>query len=85
MSYKTVIEKVSQELGLPKEYVDKVYRAYWKALRERIESIPIKDQPLEEIEKYPLSFNVPSLGKFFFNKEQLAIVKKLQDDKDKEN
>ena len=85
MSYKTVIEKVSQELGLPKEHVDKVYRAYWKALREKIESIPIKDQPLEEIEKYQLSFNVHSLGKFFFNKEQLAIVKKLQDDKDKEN
>ena len=39
MSYKTVIEKVSQELGLPKEHVDKVYRAYWKALKEKIESI----------------------------------------------
>lgn len=85
MSYKSVIQKVSQDLGLPEDYVNKVYRSYWRALKEYIISVPIKETPLEELSKYYMSFNVPSLGKFYFNKDMIAAIKRKQNDKIKES
>lgn len=85
MSYKAVIEKVSKELGLPEDYVNKIYKSYWRALKEYISSVPIKESSLEELDKYYLSFNVPSLGKFYFNKNKIAAIKQIQNDKVKEN
>lgn len=43
MSYSSIIEKVSNELNLPKELVDKTYKAYWASIRSSISTLPLKD------------------------------------------
>ena len=43
MSYSDIIEKVAEELNLPKELVDKTYKAYWTSIRSSISSLPLKD------------------------------------------
>lgn len=36
MSYSDIIKKVSKELNLSKELVDKTYKAYWASIRDSI-------------------------------------------------
>lgn len=66
MTYKEAISIVSEELGLPKGLVDKVYKSYWTFVRNTIKELPLKrEEELteEEFSKLPTSFNIPSMGK----------------------
>jgi len=66
MTYKEIIAKVAGDLGLPKRLVDKTYRAYWKAVREHISSLPLKeDLTDEEFMKLQPNVNIPSIGKLY--------------------
>ena len=77
MRYDDVIGQVAEELGLPKTFVGKVYMAYWKAVREHITSLPLKeDLTDEEFQKLRPNVNVPSLGKFNVTLDRYKRIKK---------
>lgn len=90
MNYPYIIGKVSEELGLPKEVVDKAYRAYWLFIKQHIQSLPLKENINEEdFAKLRTNFNIPSLGKLACTydrmlnmKKRFEIIKKLRE-KDK--
>ena len=77
MTYKEIIARVSEETGLPKTFVDKVYKAYWKAIRQYIKSLPLKeDMTDEEFAQLQPNINIPSLGKFFVTLDKYKKEKK---------
>ena len=64
MKYSDIINKVSKELDLPEELIEKVYKAYWNFIRATIEELPLKtDLTQLEYENLRTSINIPSLGK----------------------
>ena len=64
MSYEDIISRVSTETGLPSRLVGKTYKAYWKAIREHIKSLPLKENLTdEEFMQLQPNINLPSLGK----------------------
>jgi len=40
--YERIVNETAEDLSLPKTIVDKAYRAYWRAVREHISSLPLK-------------------------------------------
>ena len=77
MNYPDIINKVSEELNLPKEIVDKTYRAYWFFIKQHIQSLPLKENINEEdFAKLQTNFNVPSLGKLCVTWNRLVGCKK---------
>lgn len=87
MVYDSIIRKVSEELGLPREVVDKVYKSYWKFIRETIKELPLKEDLSEEqFDRLRTNFNIPSLGKlsctydrYTGTKKRYAFIKKLRE------
>ena len=77
MSYPDIVDKVSEELNLPKEVVDKTYKAYWLFIKHHIQSLPLKDDiSEEEFAKLRTNFNIPSLGKLTCTFDRMMGVKK---------
>ena len=77
MNYPDIIGKVSEELDLPKEVVDKTYKAFWLFINQSIQSLPLKDNlNEEEFAKLKTNFNVPSLGKLTCTYDRMLGVKK---------
>ena len=77
MSYPNIIGKVSKELNLPKEVVDKTYKAYWLFIKNHIQSLPLKENLNEEdFAKLNTNFNIPSLGKLCVTWNRLVGCKK---------
>lgn len=77
MTYPNVIGKVSEELNLPKEVVDKTYKAFWLFINKTIQSLPLKENLNEEdFAKLRTNFNVPSLGKLTCTYDRMLGVKK---------
>ena len=87
MNYLDIVGKVSEELGLPKEVVDKTYKAYWLFIKHHIQSLPLKENLNEEdFAKLKTNFNIPSLGKLCVTwdrlvgcKKRFEIIKKLRE------
>lgn len=76
MTYKEIIAEISVRLNLPKGLVDKTYRAYWRAVREHIESLPLKeDLTDEEFLKLQPNVNIPSIGKLYVTLERYKAMK----------
>lgn len=64
MKYNDIICRVSEELNLPGELIEKVYKAYWNFIRVTIEELPLKTELTQlEYENLRTSINIPSLGK----------------------
>lgn len=77
MTYPDIISKISRELDLPKEVVDKVYRAYWLFIKQHIQSLPLKEDINEEdFAKLRTNFNIPSLGKLACTYDRMLNIKK---------
>lgn len=77
MTYLDIIGKVSEELNLPKEVVDKTYKAFWLFINKTIQSLPLKENLNEEdFAKLRTNFNVPSLGKLTCTYDRMLGVKK---------
>lgn len=77
MSYPEIVGKVSKELNLPKEVVDKTYKAYWLFIKNHIQSLPLKENLNEEdFAKLKTNFNIPSLGKLCVTWNRLVGCKK---------
>lgn len=78
-----VLDKVSKELSIPKEVVEKTYKAYWRFIKEKIESLPIDSIETEEdLKKLKTSFNLPNLGKLTCSYSRL---KKIRENINKNN
>ncbi len=77
MKYHDIIDKVSQELGIPFEVVNAAYKSYWKFIKQTIQSLPLKDNlSEEEFAKLKTNFNIPSLGKLTCTFDRMMGVKK---------
>ena len=77
MNYPDIVGKVSRELNLPKEVVDKTYKAYWLFIKNHIQSLPLKDYISEEdFTKLRTNFNIPSLGKLTCTFDRMMGIKK---------
>lgn len=85
MTLDEIIAKVSVELGLPKRIVDRAYRAYWKAVREHITSLPLKeDLTDEEFSKLQPNVNIPSIGKLHVTLDRYKSMKKAYNNRKKQ-
>ena len=78
MTYKEIIREVSHDTKLPVKFVDRVYRAYWKAVREHICSLPLKEE-LTDVEflKLKPNVNIPSIGKLYLTLERYRRMKHM--------
>lgn len=76
MTYNEIIAQVAKSTGLSKKLVDKIYRAYWWAVKEYIKNLPLKeDLSDEEFLKLRPNVNIPSIGKFYVTLERYRKVK----------
>jgi len=58
--------------------VEKTYKAYWRFIKDTIESLPLKEELTEEqFNKLKTNFNIPSLGKLNCTYERYKGVKKM--------
>lgn len=77
MTYEQIINNVAQELNLPIEIVRNTYKAYWKFIRDSIQSLPLKeDLNDEEFNRLSTNYNIPSLGKLSCTIDKYKGVKK---------
>lgn len=80
MTYNEIIDSVAERLGLPRELVDRTYRAYWKAIRTHMASLPLKeDLSDEDFMKLQPNVNIPSIGKFHVTLDRYKRMKKMYD------
>lgn len=77
MTYDEIISKVAEENGLSSNIVSKVYKAYWRTVRDYISSLPLKDDLSEgSLSRLRPNINVPSLGKLYVSAEKYNAMKK---------
>lgn len=87
MTYKEIVELLSQELNIPEEVVNTAYKSFFEFIRETIVSLPLKDELSEEdFSRLRTNFNIPSLGKLHCTyeryrgmKERINYLKKLKE------
>lgn len=71
------ISGASRELGLPSELVEKVYKAYWLAVKQAVQALPLKEALTEDqFSELRASFNIPSLGKLYSSYDRVQGVKR---------
>ena len=76
MTYDEIVSEVAGSTGLSKRMVDKIYKLYWKSVREYIKSLPLKeDLTDEEFMKLKPNVNIPSLGKFYVSLDRFKKLK----------
>lgn len=72
-----IILKVSNNNGIDKKVVEKAYKAYWRAVKKHISSLPLKeDLTEEEFSKLRPNVNIPSIGKLYVTYERYLNTKK---------
>lgn len=66
MQYDEMVSIVAQDLGLDRGIVSRIYKAYWRAIREYIKSLPLKqDWEEEAFKQLRPNVNIPSIGKLY--------------------
>lgn len=77
MTYEEIIAQVSKSTGLSRTLIDKTYKAYWKAVREHITSLPLKEELTdEEFLSLRPNVNIPSIGKLYVTLDRYHNLKK---------
>ena len=77
MNYSDIIKKVSEELNLPNDVVDRTYKSYWLFIKQHVQSLPLKENITEEeFNKLRTNINIPSLGKLCVTWDRLVGCKK---------
>lgn len=80
------LNKLSKELNLPIETIEKIYKSYWKFIKYTIEELPLKeDLSEEEFFKLKSSFNITNLGKLHCSYSKYKTKKNVKYKKDKIN
>lgn len=83
-----VINRTSKELGLSEELVEKVYKEYWKTIRDYLQENNLKEDLTEEqFKSLRTNINISSIGKFYCTHDRYIKAKKRNryNVKDKEN
>lgn len=75
MYYDDIITTVSTELGLPYRVVDKVYKSYWRFIRDTIKELPLHEVEEEGFKNLRTNFNIPSLGKLSCTFDRITRVR----------
>jgi hypothetical protein len=77
MEYEDIVSRVADSMGLSKKLVDRTYKAYWKAVKEYITTLPLK-QDLSDGEFLQLrpNVNIPSIGKLYVTLDRYKTIKK---------
>ena len=71
------ISGTSCKLGIPSELVGKVYKAYWLAIKQMVQALPLKEElEQKDFSQLRTSINVPSLGKLYSNYDRVQGVKR---------
>lgn len=89
MNYSEIIKKVSQETGIPVRVVNLAYKSYWKFIKQKIQTLPLKGNiSEEEFNALRTNFNIPNLGKLYLTwdrvqgcKKRSDIIKKIKNEK----
>lgn len=77
MTYEEIVAEVSDYTGISKQIVDRIYKAYWRAVREHITSLELKkDLTDEEFERIRPNVNIPSIGKLYITLGRYHRLKK---------
>lgn len=77
MEYEDIVSRVADSMGLSKKLVDRTYKAYWKAVKEYITTLPLKqDLSDEEFLKLRPNVNIPSIGKLYVTLARYKTIKK---------
>lgn len=80
MTLDEIIEIVSKDMGLSKSITDRIYKAYWKAVRDHITSLPLKeDLKDEEFLQLQPNVNIPSIGKLHVTLDRYHRVKNFNE------
>lgn len=87
MTFDEIVNKVAEDLNLDRKIVDRTYTAYWKTIKDYIESLPLmEDLSEEEFKELKPNINIPSLGKLYVTYERYKYKKlEYKKYKDKEN
>ncbi len=48
MTYEEKVKKVSEELGIPEDVVNKAYKSFWLFIKTKIKELPLKEDMTEE-------------------------------------
>lgn len=76
MIEEALYNKLSNDLKLDNNVIKKVYKSYWRAIREHITSLPLKRELSEkEFNSIKTSINIPSLGKLSCTYKRYVGVK----------
>lgn len=76
MTYSEIMASVASDVGLSRNLVDKIYKAYWRAVREHIKAIPLKENlTKEEFMSLRPNVNIPSIGKFYITYDHYKKIK----------
>lgn len=76
MTYNEIIGQVSSSLNLPRSFTDKVYKSFWRAIKEHIEALPLKDDLTdEEFLRLKPNVNIPSIGKLYVTLDKYKRIK----------
>lgn len=76
MRYNNIVDKVSKDLRLPYNIVDKTYKAFWLYIRNTIQELPLKEDLNEaEFSMLKPNFNIPSLGKLTCTYDRYKNIK----------
>lgn len=77
MTYDEILSQVARNLNLPEILVGRAYRAYWRAVKEHITSLPLKeDLSDEEFLRLRPNVNIPSIGKLYVTLDRYHGMKK---------
>lgn len=80
MTYNEIIRIVAKETGVPKKIVDRTYKAYWRAIREHITSLPLKDNLTDdEFKQLQPNINIPSIGKLYVTLDRYRRMKRINE------
>lgn len=77
MQYSEIIAKVSEDLNLPEDVVDRTYKAFWYFIKDTIQKLPLKKElDKNSFDELRTSFNIPSLGKLSCTYDRMQRIKK---------
>jgi hypothetical protein len=68
-----IYKEVSNKTSLPIEVVKIIYESYFNFIRKTISELSIEE--IDNINNYKTSFNIPSIGKLYCNKNKLYKIK----------
>lgn len=76
MTYTEIVQRVSEDTGIPTDIIDKAYKAFWLYIRNSVQELPLKEDITEaEFLSLRPNFNIPSLGKLCVSYDRYKGIK----------